>query len=450
MALSTANILQKVETYQKSALAQLENTNCFIDSFNTKFKNFQNLTANLGDSVNIKLPSRQVANNGLVATFTGIEQRAHSIVCDQAGNVANEVTNQDELFTLDAGEYMDEIGNSAIGELGATVEGGLALNATSAVPVMSVVNGASVPTGALHTESGPTRFYGDGSTAIDSYQQLQQMIINFRNTGMPSNNIKVYLPDTYVPAIVGGGFDSFITERNNEAMQSWDIGPFGSPPVQYYQSNLLPIHIAGNIGNGSSTAHQTLTVVSVDDATGKDVTQITCSCHADFTSDADAIKSGDMCQFIDNTSYPLMRALTEKGHFKSAQGVQFRVTADAAASAGDVVVLTLTKGTNGLVSASTINQNINNTIVAGMTILVQPSHQSGLVIADNAGFCCMPKLGAQSPYVSHAEYDTDTGVSMRMTYGAVLGQNQSGIIHDCIWGSTVVPEYSMRMLFPLS
>lgn len=42
------NILQQVQTYQLSNLAYLQNLNCFVATANTKFKDFEKLTANLG------------------------------------------------------------------------------------------------------------------------------------------------------------------------------------------------------------------------------------------------------------------------------------------------------------------------------------------------------------------------------------------------------------------
>jgi hypothetical protein len=52
------NILQQVQTYQLSNLAYLQNLNCFVATANTKFKNFEKLTANLGDTVTFDLPPR--------------------------------------------------------------------------------------------------------------------------------------------------------------------------------------------------------------------------------------------------------------------------------------------------------------------------------------------------------------------------------------------------------
>jgi hypothetical protein len=44
MSLPT-NVLQQVQTYQRSNLALLENLNCFINIANTRFKDFEKITA---------------------------------------------------------------------------------------------------------------------------------------------------------------------------------------------------------------------------------------------------------------------------------------------------------------------------------------------------------------------------------------------------------------------
>ena len=47
--------------------------------------------------------------------------------------------------------------------------------------------------------------------------------------------------------------------------RDWEIGSFGTPLVDYYQSNLMPLHTSGNTG----VDQDTLTVVSVNDPTVK-------------------------------------------------------------------------------------------------------------------------------------------------------------------------------------
>ena len=70
----------------------------------------------------------------------------------------------------------------------------------------------------------------------------------FKNYGSVAEGIKVYLPDTVVPAVVGNGLNQFVPHRNDEIAMSWEVGDFGTPLVSYYQSNLMPIHVSGNTG----------------------------------------------------------------------------------------------------------------------------------------------------------------------------------------------------------
>jgi|SRR5579859_96797 hypothetical protein len=442
MALPT-NVLQQVQTYQRSNLALLENLNCFLNIANTRFKDFEKITANLGSTVTFDLPPRFQTAQGLVASFQPAVQRVQNLVCDQANNTSYAFTAQERIFNVekDTESYMEMFGRSAVAEMGAFIESNLALNAHSAVPVNTIVNAQTVPTGALHTESGPFRFFGDGVTAINSYQQLAQMIANFKNFGSVNQGIKVILPDVNIPPIVGTGLNQFAPTRNNDIAMSWEVGEFGTPPVMYYQSNLLPTHVSGNVGvNGT-----TLTVLSTNDPTGAAISQITFSGAG--TSDANAIFSGDLLQFQDNVSgQPNMRYLTFIGHVISNQPVQVRALANAASDSSGHVVVNITPT---LQSTPGGTQNINNNIVAGMQVKALPSHRCGLVIGGDALYIAMPKLPDQYPFPTAAEYDPDSGVSMRMTYGSLFGQNQMGMIHDATWGSVLVPEYSMRIAFPM-
>ncbi len=442
MALPT-NVLQQVQTYQRSNLALLENLNCFMNIANTRFKDFEKITANLGSVVTFDLPPRFTTAQGLVASFQPANQRVLSLTCDQATNTSYAFTAQERIFNVekDTESYMELYGRSAVAEMGANIEINLALNANSHVPVNTVVNGQTVPTGALHTESGPFRFFGDGLTSINSFQQLAQMIANYKNFGSVQQGIKVILPDVNIPPIVGTGLNQFAPNRNNEISMSWEVGEFGTPPVMYYQSNLLPTHSAGNVGKNGTT----LTVLSTNDPTGAAITQITFSGAG--VSDADAIKSGDLIQFQDNVSGKSnLRYLTFIGHNISAQPVQVRATADAASDGSGHVVINITPT---LQSTAGGTQNINVNIIAGMQVKVLPDHKCGLVIGGDSLYISMPRLPDQYPFPTAAEYDPDTGVSMRMTYGSLFGQNQMGMIHDATWGSVLVPEYSMRIAFPV-
>lgn len=441
MAIPT-NVLQQVQTYQRSNLALLENLNCFMNIANTRFKDFEKITANLGSVVTFDLPPRFVTAQGLVASFQPAVQRVLSLTCDQANNTSYSFTAQERIFNVekDTESYMELFGRSAVAEMGAFIESNLALNANSHVPVNTVVQGQTVPTGALHTESGPFRFFGDGITPINSFQQLAQMIANFKNFGSVAQGIKVILPDVQVPPIVGTGLNQFVPKRNDEMAMSWQVGEFGTPPVMYYQSNLMPTHNAGTVGNSA----QTLTVISTNDPTGANITQITFS--GATANDANAIKSGDLLQFQDNVSGQVnLRYLTFIGHVISSQPVQIRATADAAADGSGHVVVSIAPA---LQSTAGGTQNINTNIIAGMQAKALPSHKCGLVIGGDALYIAMPRLPDQYPFPTAAEYDPDTGMSMRMTYGSLFGQNQMGMVHDSTWGSVLVPEYSMRLAFP--
>jgi hypothetical protein len=436
MAVFPNNILQTVQTYQRSGLALLLNLCCMVSTANTKFKDFDKIQANLGSTVTFDLPPRFTTTAGLVAAFEPAVQRVLQLVCDQAANTSFAVTAQQRIFNLEKGEedYMRVFGKSAIAELANQIEANLALNSISGV--------VSQLDGTPNTYSGPYRFFGDGSTAITSYQQLANAVMFFKNYGAVAEGMKIYLPDTIIPSIVGNGLNQFVPRRNDDIAMSWEVGDFGTPLVHYYQSNLMPIHTSGNSG----VAGNTFTVVSTNDPTGQNVTQITVTTNGS-ANDADAVFAGDVFQFKDGVSgQPNMRYLTFIGHAISANPVQFRATADAAAVGGSIT-LTITPALNW---AGGANQNLNNPITAGMELITFPSHRAGVIVGGDAFYVAMPQLPEQSPYDTANEYDPDTGVSMRLTYGSLFGQNQTGMIYDNTWGSVMVPEYSMRFLIPLS
>jgi hypothetical protein len=436
MAVFPNNILQQVQTYQRSGLALLQNLCCHIATANTKFKDFDQIQANLGSTVTFDLPPRATTVAGLVASFQPAVQRVQQLVADQANNASFTVTSQQRIFNLEKGEedYMRVFGKSFIAELAGHVEANIALNWASGV--------VSQLDGTTNTFSGPYRYFGNGTTALTSYQQLAQAIMFFKNYGSVAEGIKVYLPDTVIPAIVGSGLNQFVPHRNDEIAMSWEVGDFGTPLVSYYQSNLMPLHVSGNTGVNQNV----LTVVSTNDPTGQNVTQITVS--GATASDANAVFAGDLFQFQDGvTGQPNMRYLTFIVHAPSANPVQFRATANAGANAGGLVTINITPALNW---AGGQNQNLNNPIVAGMQILGVPSHRCGGILGGEAFYLAMPQLPEQSPYDTANEYDPDTGCSVRLTYGSLFGQNQTGMIYDEVHGSVIVPEYSMRYVIPLS
>jgi len=430
------NILQSVQTYQRSGLGLLLNLCCHIATANTKFKNFDKIDSNLGSTVTFDLPPRFTSAASLVASFQSANQRVQALTCDQANNVSFAFTAQQRIFNVekDNDDYMRVFGKSAIAELANLVESNIALNWISGV--------VSQLDGTTNVTSGPYRFFGNGTTPITSYQQLAQANMFFKNYGAVADGMKVYLPDTCIPSIVGSGLNQFAPHRNDDIAMSWEVGDFGTPLVSYYQSNLMPIHVSGNTG----ILAQTLTVVSTNDPTGQNVTQITFS--GATASDADAVKAGDLFQFNDGVAgQPNMRYLTFIGQAQSANPVQFRATADAIATGGGNVTISITPALNW---AGGANINLNNPIAAGMQVSGLPSHRAGGICGGDAMYIAMPQLPDQYPYPTANEYDPDTHASIRLTYGSLFGQNQTGMVYDETHGSTFVPEYTMRLIFPLS
>jgi len=411
-----ANILQQVQTYQLSALAFMQNLNCFVSTANTRFKEFEQLVGNLGDTVTFDLPPRMTTTASLVANFQPANQRVQSLVCEQAASASYAFTSQQFIFNVE--EYMERFGKAAVKEIGAQVEANVALNCVT----------------------NTYRFFGDGVNPINSYTQLANALALFRNYGSASMNLKGYLQDTAIPNIIGTGQNQFTLDRNNETANSWELGKFSN--CEWYQSNLLPVHIAGTEGQNNSL----LTVSAITQNAAGEITAITFTGTLN-ANDPNSVLQYDKFQFQDGVAgQPNVRYLTFVGHKTSANHVQFAATANAGSNGANTVTVQITPF---LQAAPVYNQNINNQIQVGMQVRVLPSHRAGMITAGDPLFLAMPRLPDQAPFYTGNEIDEDTGVSIRMYYGATFGQNQMGMVHDCIWGSTLVPEDAMAVIFPL-
>lgn len=435
------NILKQVITYNDGGLAYLENLNCFISTANKKFKNFEDIEGQLGDVVQFDVPPRAIAVNGLVAQFQSAQQRFGTITCDQAANSSMAFTAQQFVFNVH--DYMEKFGMARVEELSAIIESNVARNADSSVPVMTLdSNGNSVPTGLLHTESGPYRFYGNGVTQINSFQQLAQMLALNAEYGVPNGEPDVYLPNLAIPGIIGTGLNQFVNDRNEEFANSWDLGTYHGSNARYYRSNLLPIHYAGTVGNDALT----LTVISTDDPTGANINNITFS--GANVSDALSVLVGDLGQFVDGVSgFQDMRYLTWTGHQASGVPVQVRALATAASDGSGHVTVNVFPPLSSQIGP---NQNLNQNIQAGMQMTFLPSHRAGLVVSGNALFLAMPRLPDEVPFPTSSQTNKETGASLRLYYGTLFGKNTRGLINDSIWGSYAQPEYCMRIAFPLN
>ena len=441
MATTPVNILQTVQTYQKAELAWLLNSFVGISMSNKKFKDFNDLTANLGDTVTFDTTPRYISYAGLVITEQPSVQRVQSLICSQAANVSAAYTDQQFIFNVR--EYMDRFGMAAMKELGTLIESDILKNFVSGV---TINNPQDASFGSLQYQSGPFRFYGDGVTPINSFTQLAQSVANFEDFGAATHKMMAILPVANIPAIVGTGLNQFAMNRNNETAMSWELGRFAN--TDWYESNLLPTHVSGAIANAAAP-NNVMTVVSVNDPTGVNVTSITFT-EPTSSTNPNAVLAGDLFQFNDGVSgKPNMRFLTFIGHQVCQQPVQFRAIANAGTVGGSVTVQLQTINSVGLVWAQNQNQNINNTIVAGMTVTPVPSHRAGILMSGDQFYLAMPRLPDESPFTTVNMTDPDSGASIRHYYGSQFGLNNRAYVRDAIWGSTMVSENCLRYIFPM-
>lgn len=416
------NFLVNVQTYNESNLALLLNSFAFISTSNKKFQRFNDdIPKNLGDTVLFDLPPRFTTTASLVASFQSADQRFMSLTVNKPVSVSYEFTAQEFIFNVR--DYMDKFGKSAVAELGSKIE----------ADVASVA------------ETSTFRFFGDGVTAISSYGQLASALAFFRNFGAAKENTKGYLSDLTYPQIVNSGLQQFALARNNREAMSWEVGSFSN--CEWYQSNLLKTHTSGTVGNSGVT----LTVVSVVFNAAGGVTQITFSGAA--ANDPNAVKRYDKFVFSDGVvGQPNIRFLTFIGHQPSQCPVQFSAIADAASNGAGEVTVTLAGGPSNmpaLQATSGSTQNITSPIVPGMKVTALPSHRCGLITAGKPLFLAMPRLPEEVPFPTSAITDPDSGASLRQYFGSLFGQNQRGMIHDAIYGYTLVPEYSLMIALPL-
>lgn len=430
------NQLVNVQTYQKTQLAWMLNEFVAMDLSNKKFQNFNSLEAQLGDTVTFDLAPRSISQNGLVVNaFQAVTQRQQSLTCSQAANSSSALSDQQWIFQ--ANSYQDRFETSRTKELGSKVEADLLKNFISQVYVNDPQS-SSFGT-ILNPASGPYRFFGNGVTAINSFQQLAQAQANFMDYGAATDNMCGVLPMINQPAIVQSGLSQFAITRNNELASKWLFAEVGE--FDWYQSNLLPIHVAGTVGTSATT----LTLVSTNDPTGNNITQLTFSGAA--ASDPTAFRVGDLFQFNDGVgSLPNLRYLTFIGHQPSGQPVQVRVTATAASDVSGNVTVSIYPA---LQSTTGINQNLNNSLAAGMQITTLPSHRAGAIMSGKPLYLAMPQLPDQDPYGTVRSTDPDSGISIRHYWGCQFAQNIRAYVQDLIWGSTAVAENIMRVCFPL-
>ena len=444
MSTTPNNVLQNVQLYIKSELAWLDNEFWGIANANKSLEEFNTTKqGNLGDTITFDTTPRYISYDGLVITQQPSVQRLQSLIASQAKNVSAGYT--DEQFIFNVRDYMDRFGEAAAMEIGTAIESDILLNIVSGV----TGNDPKSPNYLLpQVNSGPFRFFGDGVTPINSFQQLAQAWANFDAFGASRTKKRGVLPIDIVPAIVGTGLNQFSPDRANETAETWKVGRFGGMAVDWSVSNLLPIHVSGTIGDAAAP-NNVMTVVSVNDPTGVNVTSITFTEPTGGT-DPNAIKAGDLFEFNDGISgKPNMRFLTFIVHKPTRQKVQFRAIADAGTVSGTVTVQIQTINGVGLVWAQNQNQNLNNTIQAGMKVTPTPSHQAGWMDAGDSFYLAMPKLPDNDPFKTVYFKDKESGASLRHYWGAQFGLDNRAYVRDAVWGSTLIAEDSMRLIIPM-
>lgn len=429
------NQFQNVATYQKAELAWMLNQFWAIGYSNKKFQNFDSMTANLGDTVTFDLAPRASTINGLIISTQQSVQRVQSLTCSQAANTSSAYTAQQFIFNAD--DYMDRFGKSRITELSNKIEKDVLLNIISSVRVSNPEDPRFGQI--MDPASGPYRYFGDGTTPINSYTQLAQAVADFQEFGSATENLCSVLPMRVIPQIIGTGLTQFAPDRNNDIAYTWNLGEFSG--CDWSKSNLLPVFHSGNVGNNNTT----LTLVSTNDPTGANVTQLTFS--GATALDPNAIVIGDMFTFQDGVSGQSdLRFLTFIGHSETSLKVQFRATTAAVADGSGNVTFNIYPA---LSSTPGINQNINHSLNSGMQVKALPSHRAGLLMSGNPLYLAMPQLPDEPPFPTVTTMDPDSGASIRHYWGSQFGKNNRSYVWDSIWGSTLVAENSLRFIFPL-
>lgn len=429
------SMLVSVETYQEGGLDYLENSNCAIATFNKKFKDFEKLTANLGDTVTFKNQVQYNYTPSLNAEFQGTTQPVNTLIVGSAGNVA--FAFDDEEYLFNAEECMPEFTQSAIMELSTNMESQIfagAILPSFTTDKNNVTRQTNYGT-YLTSYAGITGVDTKQMAPINSYEQLDFIMKKHSNAGAAKGMFDIYLPDIITSAIIGSGLNQFAIDRNNETANSWQLGSFSRG--QFYESNLMPIHSAGTIGNEG----QTMTVVAIN-AAG---TQLTLNGVSPSTA---TLNVGAILEFNDSVAGRTnLRYLTYFGHVPSAQKVQVNVQSTTVADGSGTIVVDIYPA---LISdPSNSQRNINTPIVAGMTLFSLPDHLCGFLVSGKAAYFAMPRLPTKLPFPSASQTNIDTGASLRVSSGAYLDKPIQGVVVDQIWGQMCVPRWCRRIALPI-
>lgn len=412
-----SNTFVDVATFQNASLALLLNEYGVISNLNTKFNEFNKIEAQLGSTITFQLPIRisGINNLNVIGSFQPVTQRFETLtVGTPETQYAVPFGVTASQLVLNAEQYLDYFGQSCTADLGTKIEGQIARDILKST----------------------YRFYGSPSNPVNTYPKLAESIAMFNDYGSAKNNRKALLPNLSVSSIVASGVNQFVMDRNERIAESWMVGEFYN--TQFIRSNLLPTHISGTVGNDNLT----LTLTSID-PTG---TLLTFS----GASALGTVNEDDKLYFTDNVvGKPNLRYLTFIGYVPCGNPVQVRATSSVTADGLGNITIPVFPALIYDATGQNANRNLNHDISGGgFEAKILPDFKCGVIWSGDAWFLGMPALPEVTPFPTSTKADPETQISIRHYYGAQFGSNFYGYIQDAIWGSKLVPEYSMALIFP--
>lgn len=442
---------QNVRRYLNSSLGYLQNTSVLFrtDSrlLNLDLKNFnKTATGNLGDTTTFKRNLRSRAQNSLVVTQQGIEQLVQTLSVTNQTSADFTYTDEAEIFNIDPNNILPQTHQSRLAEIATDLETRLFAQFTADFRV----NNANSPDNGelVDPNSGPYRFFANGwqinqdtipvwsdITELSSAQQA------FRIYGFSPTNPVVILPAEAQPKLAGNAFNQFVLKRNESWGFTYEIGDYAG--FRFFTSALLHTHISGSVGNSTNV----LSVVSTNESNGI-ITEITFS--GATPNDPNAIKASDRIQFSQLNSFSFLRYT---GHQLAAQlPVQVRSIADIPSDGAGNVTIPIFPALN--FNSSSPQQNIPFSIPIGQQAGVLPNYVGGIIMSGDPFYFANPRLGKTTPWPSEflsPELDEDnlTVLDLRHYYGYQRpGTNSHSSIIDGVYGSALVPENCMTLVFP--
>lgn len=432
-----ANNFVDVAAYSMAGMKFLDNYRPAIKYANKKFKDFQRVPGNRGIVTTWELTPKVVFVPGtlVVAAFDSTDQRIHTHTNNEKGYVAHAIDAEEEIYN-DAYDYMKRIGRAAMIGIGDAVE-------------------ANIVNRFLETY----RFFELDDNSLLTYRNLAAAISVFDNYGTQRDPDQyMFVPDILMPSFIDNGLNQFATSRNNDIANTWEVGDITGTKV--LSAQILPEHVAGAGPNLVAPDTLTLITVSLDGGT---LTFGGASIDTSGTPGVFYFNKGDVFEFkLDTVNGPLKYLFFNNGsnsNLVSANNVQCVVDADTDSDGAGVVIVTInnnaTGGRNPLIFDPGVSKenNLSRALVTGAPgtgdeIRVIGNHRVGLICNSQALFASLPRLPNEGPYMSSFnDPDPSSGISVRLTYGAKPFEDFKGFVWSVYFGTSIVPENAMRLIF---